>query len=210
MPSGHSASAVAFAVGVGLVKPVPRICAGPGGTRALPTPECTPARTGPPMCFSVPRSGPAQPWSPGGGGLSGRPFPRPPGPGRRPGVPGGGRAKHRGEHPRRVLQGRDCSALLQVFPKAYITLVAPEEDLLAADRRRQPPFRDPCTRGVGRRRNCGHCSGHAAVERSLPLLVLPGGTLNHFARDAGTGSLKEAVAAAERRSGPGRRRHCHC
>ena len=28
-----------------------------------------------------------------------------------------------------------------------------------------------------------------AVERSLPLLVLPGGTLNHFAKDAGTGSL---------------------
>jgi len=36
----------------------------------------------------------------------------------------------------------------------------------------------------------------AAVERSLPLLVLPGGTLNHFARDAGTGSIKEALAAA--------------
>ncbi len=36
----------------------------------------------------------------------------------------------------------------------------------------------------------------AAVEHSLPLLVLPGGTLNHFARDTGTGSLKEAVAAA--------------
>jgi diacylglycerol kinase family enzyme len=28
------------------------------------------------------------------------------------------------------------------------------------------------------------------------LLVLPGGTLNHFARDAGIGSLKDAVAAA--------------
>jgi undecaprenyl-diphosphatase len=30
----------------------------------------------------------------------------------------------------------------------------------------------------------------------MPLLVLPGGTLNHFARDAGTGSLKDAAEAA--------------
>ncbi len=36
----------------------------------------------------------------------------------------------------------------------------------------------------------------AAVEHSLPLLVLPGGTLNHFARDAGTPNLTEAVQAA--------------
>ena len=35
----------------------------------------------------------------------------------------------------------------------------------------------------------------AAVERSLPLLALPGGTLNHFARDAGIGSLRDALAA---------------
>jgi undecaprenyl-diphosphatase len=38
----------------------------------------------------------------------------------------------------------------------------------------------------------------AAVAHDLPLLVLAGGTLNHFARDAGTPSLMEAVAAAER------------
>ena len=37
----------------------------------------------------------------------------------------------------------------------------------------------------------------AAVEHDLPLLVLAGGTLNHFARDVGTPSLVEAVAAAE-------------
>jgi undecaprenyl-diphosphatase len=35
-----------------------------------------------------------------------------------------------------------------------------------------------------------------AVERSLPLLVLPGGTLNHFARDAGIPNLTAAVEAA--------------
>jgi len=35
-----------------------------------------------------------------------------------------------------------------------------------------------------------------AVELSLPLLVLPGGTLNHFARDAGTSTLEDAVEAA--------------
>jgi undecaprenyl-diphosphatase len=36
----------------------------------------------------------------------------------------------------------------------------------------------------------------AAIQLNLPLLVLAGGTLNHFARDAGTPSLREAVAAA--------------
>jgi diacylglycerol kinase family enzyme len=38
----------------------------------------------------------------------------------------------------------------------------------------------------------------AAVEHSLPLLVLPGGTLNHFARDAGIPNLTAAVQAASR------------
>ena len=61
MPSGHSASAVAFALGAGS-------CSRPWARRwrpsppALRTPGCTPARTGPPMSFSVRRSVPAQPW----------------------------------------------------------------------------------------------------------------------------------------------------
>ena len=35
----------------------------------------------------------------------------------------------------------------------------------------------------------------AAHERKLPLLVIPGGTLNHFARDLGIDSMDDAVAA---------------
>ena len=45
----------------------------------------------------------------------------------------------------------------------------------------------------------------AAVEHSLPLLVLPGGTLNHFARDAGTPTLdggRQAAAHAARPQRP--------
>ena len=42
----------------------------------------------------------------------------------------------------------------------------------------------------------------AAVEHSLPLLVLPGGTLNHFARDAGTGSLEGGGGRGIQRARP--------
>jgi undecaprenyl-diphosphatase len=90
-----------------------------------------------------------------------------------------------------------AGALQEVFPKAHITTVQPEDDLAAeiqaaADR--------PGTRALGVWGGDGTvgAAAAAAVERSIPLLVLPGGTLNHFARDAGTGSLKDALAAASR------------
>jgi undecaprenyl-diphosphatase len=90
-----------------------------------------------------------------------------------------------------------ADALLQVFPKAYTRTVEPNEDLLEAIRQTAA---QPGTRALGVWGGDGTvgAAAAAAVERSLPLLVLPGGTLNHFARDAGTGSLKEALAAASR------------
>jgi hypothetical protein len=75
MPSGHSASAIAFAVGAGLVRPA--LGAALARRRwGSPIHASTPGRTGPRMCFSVRPSVQAPPWSPAGGGPSVRPFPR--------------------------------------------------------------------------------------------------------------------------------------
>jgi diacylglycerol kinase family enzyme len=38
-------------------------------------------------------------------------------------------------------------------------------------------------------------AAHVAVERDIPLVVVPGGTLNHLARDLGIDSAEDAVAA---------------
>ena len=78
-----------------------------------------------------------------------------------------------------------AAALQEVFPLAYITTVAPDEDL--ADGLKRRPTR-PGHRALGVWGGDGTVgtAAAAAVEHSLPLLVLPGGTLNHFARDAGT------------------------
>ncbi len=40
-----------------------------------------------------------------------------------------------------------------------------------------------------------NCAAQIALDAGLPLLVVPGGTLNHFARDIGLGSVDDAVDA---------------
>jgi undecaprenyl-diphosphatase len=90
-----------------------------------------------------------------------------------------------------------AGALQEVFPKAYIKTVRPSDNLTAEI---QAAADQPGTVALGVWGGDGTvgAAAAAAVARSMPLLVLPGGTLNHFARDAGTGSLKEAVTAASR------------
>ena len=43
-----------------------------------------------------------------------------------------------------------------------------------------------------------NCAARVAVEAQLPLVVVPGGTLNHFARDVGVLDLDDAVGAVTR------------
>jgi undecaprenyl-diphosphatase len=90
-----------------------------------------------------------------------------------------------------------AGALKEVFPEAHINTVDPGEDL-AAEIQATATFPGTVALGVWGGDGTVGTAAAAAVEHSLPLLVLPGGTLNHFARDAGTGSLKGAVAAANR------------
>lgn len=197
MPSGHSASAIAFALGAGLVKPSLGVALAPvalgvaysrvhtgahwpsdvvfgsalGAGAALVTRKWWPVR---PPFPAVARTAAAAPELPGGEGLSivvntlGGSFTE-----------------------------ETAAALQEVFPRAYIESVQPEESLEEAI---AVAAGQPGTRALGVWGGDGTVgtAAAAAVERSLPLLVLPGGTLNHFARDAGTGSLKDAVAAASR------------
>lgn len=86
-------------------------------------------------------------------------------------------------------------ALLQEnFPHAHIHEIREGDDVEAAFREAAAR---PGTRALGVWGGDGTAAtaAAAALERSLPLLVLPGGTLNHFARDVGVDTLIDAAAA---------------
>src|SRR6478752_5154246 len=163
MPSGHSASAVAFALGVGLVRPALGA--------AMVTRKWWPVR--PPFPETRRGAAPAAEL-PDGQGL-----------GIAVNTLGGSYADE------------TVDALQKVFPKAYIKKIGPGESVDAG-------ISQVATRpgiaalGVWGGDGTVGAAAAAAVERSLPLLVLPGGTLNHFARDAGTPTLADAVQAASR------------
>ncbi len=81
------------------------------------------------------------------------------------------------------------------FPKAHIHEIEEGGDVAAEIR---AAAARPGTKALGVWGGDGTVgtAAAAAVGHSLPLLVLPGGTLNHFARDAGVATLAEAAAAA--------------
>lgn len=195
MPSGHSASAVAFALGTGFVQPalgaaVAPIAAGVaysrvhtgahwpsdvlfgsaiGACAALVTRTWWPVR--PPFPLTTRSRGEAAKL-PGGEGLS-----------IAVNTLGGS------------FTEETAAALREVFPMAHITTIEPEHDVaqqmeVAATR--------PGIRALGVWGGDGTVgtAAAAAIQLNLPLLVLAGGTLNHFARDAGTQALRDAVAAA--------------
>ncbi|WP_083292425.1 bifunctional phosphatase PAP2/diacylglycerol kinase family protein [Arthrobacter sp. SW1] len=89
--------------------------------------------------------------------------------------------------------------LREAFPQAHIFEVD-GEDLAAVV---EDAATRPGTKALGVWGGDGTVGTAAAsaVVHGLPLLVLPGGTLNHFARDAGISTLEDATAAAEAGSG---------
>lgn len=197
MPSGHSASAVAFAFGAGLVRPglgaaLAPLAAGVAYSRvhtgahwpsdvffgsaigagaAMVTRKWWPVR---PPFPEIRRSAVAAAKLPEGEGL-----------GIAVNTLGGAYAEE------------TAAALQNVFPKAYIREISPDEDV-AEEISRVAGRPGVVALGVWGGDGTVGTAAATAVEHSLPLLVLPGGTLNHFARDAGTPTLEAAVEAASR------------
>ena len=197
MPSGHSASAVAFALGAGLVRPVLGAALAPlaagvaysrvhtgahwpsdvffgsaiGAGAALVTRKWWPVRPPVPELRRTP--------------VKAAELPEGEGLGIAVNTLGGSYA------------AETAAALRKVFPKAYIKEVAQGEDL-AEEIARVAGRPGIVALGVWGGDGTVGTAAAAAVEHSLPLLVLPGGTLNHFARDAGTPNLTAAVEAASR------------
>lgn len=197
MPSGHSASAVAFALGVGMVRPALGVALAPVAAGVAYSRVHTGAHWPSDVLFgSAIGAGAAmmtQKWWPV----------RPPFPDTRrtavkaaelPDGNGLGIAVN-------TLGGsyadETADALRKVFPKAYIKEIAWDEDVATeiAGVATRPGI---VALGVWGGDGTVGTAAAAAVEHSLPLLVLPGGTLNHFARDAGTPTLEAAVASATR------------
>lgn len=194
MPSGHSASAVAFALGAGIASPAIGLVLAPvavgvaysrvhtgahwpsdvvfgsalGAGAALLTRTWWPARPPEP----TPRRTPAEvPAIADGDGLA-----------IAVNAMGGSYTPETGE------------LLKELFPKAYVHEIAEGEDVDEAVRMvaARP---GAVALGVWGGDGTVGTAAAAAVEHSLPLLVLPGGTLNHFARDVGTNSMDDSVEA---------------
>ncbi|WP_414636507.1 bifunctional phosphatase PAP2/diacylglycerol kinase family protein [Actinophytocola sp.] len=81
----------------------------------------------------------------------------------------------------------------KAWPRADIIELDPETDIVAEVTKRI----DDDVKAVGAVGGDGTVATVAgiAVDRGLPLVVVPGGTLNHFARDLGVDNLDEAQAA---------------
>ena len=194
MPSGHSASAVAFAVGAGIVSPtlgalLAPIAVGVAYSRVhtgahWPSDVVFGSALGAGAAFLTRKWWPARP-----------PEPTP----RR--TPAEAPAISDGEGlgiAVNVLGGSyspETAELLKViFPKAYIREIAEGEDV-AAEIEAVATRPDTVALGVWGGDGTVGTAAAAAVEHSLPLLVLPGGTLNHFARDLRTSSIDDAIDA---------------
>ncbi|MDQ0754751.1 bifunctional phosphatase PAP2/diacylglycerol kinase family protein [Arthrobacter sp. B3I4] len=197
MPSGHSASAAAFALGVGLIRPalgatLAPVAAGVAYSRVhtgahWPSDVFFGSALGAGAALVTRKWWPVRP-----------PFPAvrrtPVEAARLPDGEGLGIAVN-------TLGGSYASetagALQEVFPKAYIKEISPDEDV-AAEIEAVATRPGIVAMGVWGGDGTVGTAAAAALDHSLPLLVLPGGTLNHFARDAGIPSLQAAVDAATR------------
>lgn len=84
--------------------------------------------------------------------------------------------------------------LRRVFPKAYIREISEGEDV-AEEVKAAATRPGTVALGVWGGDGTVGAAAAAAVEHSLPLAVLPGGTLNHFARDLGARSIEDVLDA---------------
>jgi diacylglycerol kinase family enzyme/membrane-associated phospholipid phosphatase len=197
MPSGHSASAVAFTLGVGIIRPwlgvaLAPVAAGVAYSRVhtgahWPSDVLFGSAIGAGAALVTRKWWPVRPPFPASSCTRARAAELPEGEGLGIAVNtlGGSYADE------------TADALQKVFPRAYIREIGPDEDVAAgiAAVAARPGI---VALGVWGGDGTVGTAAATAVEHSLPLLVLPGGTLNHFARDAGTPTLTAAAEAASR------------
>ncbi|MDH2430694.1 phosphatase PAP2 family protein [Sphaerisporangium sp. TRM90804] len=91
--------------------------------------------------------------------------------------------------------GHECgtaAALRKVLPEAEVLEAGPGDDLAALLRDAAARARVLAVAGGDGTMNCG---ARAALDHGVPLLPIPSGTLDHFARTLGLETMEEAVAA---------------
>jgi undecaprenyl-diphosphatase len=91
-----------------------------------------------------------------------------------------------------ALGADPADALRERLPDAEIVAVDEPEQLVSALERAAA---DADVLGVCGGDGSVNAAAEVALRAELPLLVVPGGTLNHFARDAGIATVDDAVAA---------------
>jgi undecaprenyl-diphosphatase len=87
----------------------------------------------------------------------------------------------------------------KAWPRADVIEILPDTDVLAELTKK---VKNDQVRAVGAVGGDGTvaCVAGVAVDRGLPLVLVPAGTLDHFARDVGIQNLDEAQAASRRGS----------
>ncbi len=88
--------------------------------------------------------------------------------------------------------GEDLAELSTALPDAEIVRVEQPDQLV--DAMDSAARRSTALGVLGGDGTVGSAAA-AAIGAGIPLAVFPGGTLNHFARDLGIGSIEEAIAA---------------
>lgn len=90
--------------------------------------------------------------------------------------------------------GTDLTGLTERLPAAEIVRITPDANADVVGEFEKAAAR--CTvLGVAGGDGTVNAAAKVAARRGVPLLVVPGGTLNHFARDIGVESVADAVAA---------------
>jgi diacylglycerol kinase family enzyme/membrane-associated phospholipid phosphatase len=192
-PSGHSASAAAFATGVLLESPllgvpVAGLAVAVAGSRVAvgahyPSDVVAGVSLGAAAGLLTQWWWPLTPNGPAESGAPGRPVPAEP-TGRGLVVVTNAKA------------GTTHDAMLRVLadelPDAEIIIATPEDDLAAV-------LADAAGRckvlGVAGGDGTINLAAKIAVRRNVPMLVVPAGTLNHFARDLGIDTIADAILA---------------
>ena len=220
-PSGHSASAAAFATGVGIERPrigatLAPLAVGVGYSRLHTGAHwMSDVVGGLALGASVaglgalvvrPGREDGRPGRAGGPAQPARPKRQP----RPPGVDRPLPASPDGEGVFLVVNRSSGTSVIRPDPLPVIAERLPRAEVHVLDDEESP--RDAVQAALAREvppRILGVCGGdgsaaavaHEAIAAGLPLVVVPGGTFNHFARTAGAASVDLAVDAVQRGEG---------